>query len=69
MAARVSVEDCLAVVDNRFNLVLFGSKRARQLSLGAKAFLLEEKDKPTVLALREIAVGAVSIEFIKKQDI
>lgn len=69
MAARVSVEDCLMVVDNRFNLVLIGSKRARQLSLGAKAYLLEEKDKPTVLALREISSGAISIEFIKKQDL
>jgi DNA-directed RNA polymerase subunit omega len=68
MAARVSVEDCLMVVDNRFNLVLIGSKRARQLSLGAKAHLLEEKDKPTVLALREIAAGAISVEAIKKQD-
>ncbi len=68
MATRVSVEDCLTVVDNRFNLVLFGSKRARQLALGAKAHLPEEKDKPTVLALREIAMGAISIEAIKKQD-
>lgn len=69
MAARVSVEDCLVPVDNRFNLVLIGSKRARQLSLGAKAHLPEEKDKPTVLALREIATGAISIEAIKKQDL
>jgi DNA-directed RNA polymerase subunit omega len=68
MATRVSVEDCLIPVDNRFNLVLLGTKRARQLALGAKSHLPEEKDKPTVLALREIATGAISIETIKKQD-
>jgi DNA-directed RNA polymerase subunit omega len=68
MATRVSVEDCLIPVDNRFNLVLLGTKRARQLALGAKAYLPEEKDKPTVLALREIATGAISIDAIKKQD-
>jgi DNA-directed RNA polymerase subunit omega len=69
MATRVSVEDCLGAIDNRFNLVLFGTKRARQLALGAKAHLPEEKDKPTVLALREIAAGAISVEVIKKLDL
>ncbi len=68
MATRVSVEDCLGAVNNRFDLVLFGSKRARQLALGAKAHLPEEKDKPAVLALREIATGAISIDTIKKLD-
>ncbi len=55
--ARVTVEDCLEHVDNRFELVLVASKRARQLANGAESTLQWEKDKPTVLALREIAEG------------
>ena len=69
MATRVSVEDCLGAVNNRFDLVLFGSKRARQLALGAKARIPEEKDKPTVIALRELAHKAISADEIKKQDV
>lgn len=57
--ARLTVEDCLEQVDNRFNLVLIASKRARQLAKGATALVPTEKDKPTVLALREIAAGKV----------
>jgi len=52
--ARVTVEDCLGKVDNRFQLVLVASKRARQLSKGAEPFVEWENDKPTVVALREI---------------
>lgn len=55
--ARVTVEDCLEYVDNRFELVLVASKRARQLANGAETTLEWDKDKPTVLALREIAEG------------
>ena len=58
--ARVTVEDCLDHVENRFKLVLLASKRARQLSKGAEEFLPRDKDKDTVLALREIAAGHVS---------
>lgn len=58
--ARITVEDCLAHVDNRFHLVLLASKRARQLSKnGALSRVPVESDKPTVLALREIAEGYV----------
>ncbi len=57
--ARVTVEDCLENVDNRFHLVLVGSKRARQLASGAPSELEWENDKPTVLALREIAEGLI----------
>jgi DNA-directed RNA polymerase subunit omega len=58
--ARVTVEDCLDKVTNRFELVLVSSKRARQLSTGGKEPFLEwENDKPTVMALREIAEGYV----------
>ncbi len=55
--ARVTVEDCLEVVDNRFELVMMASKRARQLAKGAQSALESDNpaDKPTVLALREIA--------------
>ena len=62
--ARVTVEDCLENVDNRFNLVLVASKRARQLANGKDATLGWENDKPTVLALREIAEGNISAEIM-----
>ena len=58
--ARVTVEDCLENVDNRFELVLIASKRARQLSKGAEEFIPRKKDKDTVVALREIAEGHVN---------
>ncbi|MEM7017637.1 MAG: DNA-directed RNA polymerase subunit omega [Pseudomonadota bacterium] len=63
--ARLTVEDCLGTIDNRFNLVLIASKRARQLSLGAKPMVELENDKPTVLALREIAEGLVNEDNLK----
>jgi len=59
--ARVTVEDCLDNLENRFELVLVAAKRARQLATGGKEpFLPWENDKPTVLALREIAEGYVT---------
>lgn len=58
--ARVTVEDCLENVDNRFQLVMVAAKRARQLATGGKDPMVEwENDKPTVVALREIAEGHV----------
>ena len=65
--ARVTVEDCLANVDNRFQLVLVATKRARQISLGSEPFVAEENDKPTVLALREIAEGHVTRDILDEQ--
>lgn len=62
--ARVTVEDCLENVENRFKLVLLASKRARQLAKGADEFIPRGKDKDTVLALREIAEGHVTEENI-----
>ena len=59
--ARVTVEDCLPLVDNRFALVLLATKRARQLMAGARP-LIEAKDKPPVLALREVATGKVRFD-------
>lgn len=59
--ARVTVEDCLVNLDNRFELVLVAARRARQLATGGKEpFLPWENDKPTVMALREIADGHVT---------
>jgi DNA-directed RNA polymerase subunit omega len=63
--ARVTIEDCLEHVENRFKLVLLASTRARQLSQGATEFLPRAKDKDTVLALREIAAGHVTTDNIK----
>ena len=57
--ARLTVEDCLDKVDNRFQLVLVAAKRARQLSLGAEPMVSWDNDKPTVVALREIAENKV----------
>lgn len=58
--ARITVEDCLEHVENRFQLVLVAARRARQLALGAEPCVARENDKPTVLALREIAGGFVT---------
>lgn len=60
--ARVTVEDCLPLVDNRFALVLLGAKRARQLMAGARPVLDTSKNKPPVLALREVATGKVKFD-------
>ncbi|MCV6615660.1 MAG: DNA-directed RNA polymerase subunit omega [Cellvibrionaceae bacterium] len=58
--ARITVEDCLKHVDNRFELVIVGSKRARQIAVqGKDPMVAEENDKPTVIALREIEEGLI----------
>ncbi|MDO5505593.1 MAG: DNA-directed RNA polymerase subunit omega [Pseudoxanthomonas suwonensis] len=64
--ARITVEDCLEVVDNRFELVMMAAKRARQLANGVEAQLdnSENQDKPTVLALREIAARSIDQPYI-----
>jgi DNA-directed RNA polymerase subunit omega len=62
--ARITVEDCLENVDNRFNLVLIAAKRARQLTEGTPTELEVENDKNTVLALREIAEGLVDSDIL-----
>ena len=72
--ARLTVEDCLDNVDNRFELVLISSKRARQLAMGADPLVELENDKPTVLALREIAEGLIdksvlTEEVVPQEDI
>jgi DNA-directed RNA polymerase subunit omega len=62
--ARLTIEDCLTQVDNRYDLVPLASKRARQLTLGRDALVDEDNDKPTVIALREIAAGLITLENI-----
>jgi DNA-directed RNA polymerase subunit omega len=65
--ARVTVEDCLDNVDNRFQLVLVATKRARQLANGVTPFLDWENDKPTIVALREIAEGLIGPSILEEQ--
>ena len=67
--ARITVEDCLDHVDNRFELVLVGTKRARQIAVGGKDPMVpEENDKPTVIALREIEEGFISADILQEKD-
>ena len=66
--ARITVQDCLEHVDNRFDLVLLATKRARQLAAGVDPLVPWENDKPTVVALREIADGLISEQVITEQE-
>jgi DNA-directed RNA polymerase subunit omega len=67
--ARVTVEDCLDHVDNRFELVMLATRRARMLrTFGAEPMVPEENDKPTVIALREIAEGLISHRRLDELD-
>jgi len=66
--ARITVEDCLDHVDNRFALVMVAARRARQLSGIATPLVEPENDKPTVVALREIAAGVINDEMLDAQD-
>jgi DNA-directed RNA polymerase subunit omega len=63
--ARITVEDCLHRVDNRFELVLVAARRARDLALGKEAMVPWENDKPTVVALRELAEG--KLEHLRRE--
>lgn len=67
--ARVTIEDCLKNVDNRFELILVASKRARQLATGlVEPTVSVDNDKPTVLALREVAEGYVNASILDMPD-
>ena len=67
--ARITVEDCLDFVENRFELVLVGSKRARQLAIGGKEALVPwEDDKPTIVALREIEEGLINASILTEKE-
>lgn len=63
--ARITVDDCLKRIPNRFELTLAATYRARQIATGASPLVEANKDKPTVIALREIASGKVGREVLK----
>jgi DNA-directed RNA polymerase subunit omega len=67
--ARVTVEDCLEHLDNQFQVALVGAKRARQLARGAEARVPWDNDKPTVVALREIAGGHINADVLQEDDL
>ncbi len=66
--ARITVEDCLVHVENRFDLVLLAARRARQIAQGADPLVPAENDKPTVIALREIAENLVSTSGMDEME-
>lgn len=66
--ARITVEDCMDNVDNLFDLVMVAAKRARKLANGAEPLVEWENDKPTVIALREIAAGLITPEILEDID-
>lgn len=66
--ARLTVEDCLDNVENRFELVLVASQRARQIAMGSEPLVPEDNDKPTVIALREIAENLVNKEMLEQPE-
>ena len=66
--ARLTVEDCLSHIDNRFDLVLTAARRARHQSFGAQPMVDEDKDKPTVIALREIADGLINEQVLDEME-
>ena len=64
--ARITVDDCIKRIANRFQMTLAATYRARQLASGASALVAADRDKPTVIALREIAEGKVGLEILKR---
>ena len=66
--ARITVEDCLNKIDNQFDLVMVAAKRARRLANGADPLVEIENDKPTVIALREIADGLINAEILEQMS-
>lgn len=66
--ARITADDCMKKIPNRFQLTLAAAYRARQLSIGATPLVEEDKDKPTVIALREIAAGKVGLEVLNRSN-
>jgi DNA-directed RNA polymerase subunit omega len=64
--ARITIDDCLEKIPNRFELTLAATTRARQISAGSSPLVDTDRDKPTVVALREIAAGKVGIEMLLK---
>ncbi|NLA88562.1 MAG: DNA-directed RNA polymerase subunit omega [Alcaligenaceae bacterium] len=67
--ARITVEDCLEQIDNRFDLSLAATYRAREIAQGHEPRVDVNRDKPTVIALREIAAGKTGLEMLRKVPI
>lgn len=66
--ARVTIDDCIKLIPNRFQLTLAATYRARQLTLGSTPLVDPGRDKPTVIALREIALGKVGVEILTRNQ-
>ncbi len=64
--ARITVEDCVKNIDNLFDMVMIAAKRARRLANGAEPLVERDNDKPTVIALREIAAGLINEEILQE---
>ncbi len=64
--ARITIEDCLENIPNRFELTLAATVRARQIANGSNPMVEPSRDKPTVIALREVAAGKVGLEILNK---
>ena len=64
--ARVTVDDCLKRIPNRFQLTLVATYRARQITMGSTPMVEADKDKPTVIALRELAAGKIGLELLNR---
>ncbi len=66
--ARVTVDDCLKKIPNRFQLTLVATYRARQITMGSTPMVEGDKDKPTVIALRELAAGKIGLELLGRSQ-
>lgn len=66
--ARITVDDCLKRIPNRFQMTLAAAHRARQIANGATPLVEPDKDKPTVVALREVACGKVGVEILSRSQ-
>ena len=66
--ARITVEDCLKLIPNRFEMALAATFRARQLANGSQPMMEANRDKPTVIALREMAAGKYGVEILIKSN-
>ncbi len=64
--ARITVDDCLKKIPNRFQMTLAAAHRARQLASGSTPLVEAERDKPTVIALRELASGKIGLEVLNR---
>jgi DNA-directed RNA polymerase subunit omega len=64
--ARVTIDDCIKLIPNRFQLTQAATYRARQLTLGSTPLVDPGRDKPTVIALREIAAGKIGVEILNR---